>query len=368
MTEARMSDTLPRWLRNAIVAAAALLVLFLVGRTARVPYRTTTQDTYTSHVPEIHGAREVGQTFESLRPFLSGVAFQVATYSDRKATGEAIFELRRGPGDSAILRAVRVPTSLFKDHVWHTFAFEPIPDSSGQTYYASLRSPSSRSGDAITLDFSAENPYIKGGSSSGLFIFRDEQRTKETVRGAEMRGADLAFAVFHRISLWERARLATFDIADVLRRETRRVTVLSLAGIAAVVLAVTALGPSALFGPLTRRSVRLYALTTLLLFLGLFFRLQYAQRLPVTNDEGSMLYDAWAFSQGRLPGGDGVLKTPTIVQALAAILRFLPEPTLLMSRLMSVVAGLLTLAPLLVLGRSVRGERGHSLRVAGLWL
>lgn len=367
MTAVQTAEVLPRRIRRIILTGAVLLALGVVGGAARVPYRTALQSTYTDHVGEIHGALEVGQTFESSRPFLSGVAFQVATYSNRKATGEVIFELRRSPGDSAVLRTVRVPTSQFRDHAWHTFAFEPIADSSKQTYYASLRSPLAHPGDAITLDFSADDPYFKE-RQLGLFIFRDGQRTPEAVQRVERPSADLAFAVFHRISLWERARLATFDVADVLRRETRRVTVLSLAGLAAVVLAVTALGPSVVFSRLTRRPARLYALMVFLLLLGLFFRLQYAQRLPVTNDEGSMLYDAWAFSQGRLPGGDGVLKTPTVVQALAAVLRFIPEPTLLMSRLMSIVAGLLTLAPLLVLGRTVRGERGHSLRVAGLWL
>ncbi|TSC73179.1 MAG: hypothetical protein G01um101438_202 [Parcubacteria group bacterium Gr01-1014_38] len=366
MAEVQMPKTFPRWLQGVLLTGAAILVLFLVGRAVRVSYRSTVQPEYTGHVGEIHGALEAGQTFESLRPSLRGVAFQIATYSNRRATGEVVFELRRSPDAPTALRTARVPARQFRDHEWYTFTFAPVLDSSGQTYYASLRSPQSRPGDAITVDFSAGNPYVKGGPSS-LYVFHGERNAPEAVQQAEMRSADLAFAVVHRISLGERVRLAVLDAVRFMRKETRRVTVFSLTGGAAVALALAAVGAPPMIRPRVRRPVLLFMLAVLLLG-GFFFRLLYAERLPVTNDEGSMLYDAWTFSHGRLPGGDGILKTPTVVQVVAAFLRLKPEPTMLTSRLVSIVASLLTLLPLLALGRNAHGKGLPSLRIAGLWL
>lgn len=348
-----------------LVGGAALFLMFL-GRAIRMPYHSTTQHAFTGHLKEIHGPIEVGQTFESLRADLSAVSIQIATYSDRHATGDVVFELRERPGAEHALRTAHVSAQHFRDHALHTFRFAPISDSLGQTYYVSLRSLNSRPGDAVTVDINDENPYRKHGSSS-LYVFRDGMRTPEAVRAAQVPNADLVFSVTHRISLREYVWLTAADVLRFARQETRRLAVFSLIGGAAIILAIIAIGTPAWLRPFARRWTFIAALVGLLIG-GLFVRLIYAERLPVTNDEGSMLLDAWVFASGRLPGGDGILKTPTIVQGLAGILRFITEPTLLGSRVLSIGAALMTVIPLLIIGRSAGGMRMQQLRIAGLWI
>ncbi len=361
---------MPISLRRVVVASllfgGLVALLLLLGRTVRMPYRSTVQPAFTGHLKEIHGAQEVGQTFESLRPHLRAVSIQFATYSNRRATGDILFELRERPGAEQALRTVRVPAGRVRDHVPYTFRFAPIADSVGQTYYASVRSLNSRSGDAVTVDVHEENPYRKQGSSS-LYVFPDDRRTPEAIRAAQVAHTDLAFSVTHDIPLREYMQLTAVDVVTIAQRETRRLAVLSCTAIAAIVLGILALAPPPWLRFGTQRWARIGILAALVL-LGVAFRFMYADRLYVTNDEGSMLLDAWVFASGRLPGGDGLLKTPTVIQGIAGVLGFMTHPTILGSRMIAMGAALLTTIPLMSIGRGGGQSRAHRLRIASLWL
>lgn len=338
------------------------------------------QDAYTGNVGELIGTLEVGQTFESIRPRLSAVAFQVATYSGRANTEDVIFELRSRPEDGKPLRTVRVNARRFGDHQRFTFSFPAVPDSLGKTYYASLRSPTGKPGNAITVDSSNQNPYEKTGPSSLLLLRRERGRVPDIAEGTKLE-ADLAFAVIHDIPLWERLRLTAGAIGEAVLENQGRWWLDARLAIVGVLLAFATLGFTRLrpeapgvsqWGSMFRRgallSPRLLPFVLgFLLIVGVFLRLLFANRLPYTNDEGTALYDAWTILQGRLPGGDGVLKTPVYLGALAGGLAAF-GPTLMAGRLVSILAGVLTAFPLLGLARRASRRATAPLALWAFWL
>lgn len=350
---------------NVITVVVALLALGLAGSGVRVPYASTTQATYRGNVGELVGSREVGQSFESVRPRLSAVAFQVATYSGRANTEDVIFELRHRPEDEKPLRTVRVNARRLRDHQRFAFTFPPLPDSQGRTYYASLRSPGSRPGNAITVDVSNENPYEKTGPSS-LVVLRQERRRAPDVAAGTKPEADLAFAVIHDIALRERLRLAAQAGSEAVASDPARWRLDARLATVAALLALTTVGVAVRHHPLLRQNLLPFVFGALLI-LGLFLRLLFANHLPHTNDEGTALYDAWTLLQGRLPGGDGVLKAPVYLGILAGGLSLL-GPSLIAGRLVSILAGVLTAFPLASLARRLGGRTAAPLTVGSLWL
>lgn len=343
---------------------ACLVVLFVVARLVRVPAVSTRQAESTGNTGEIIGSMEVGQTFESIRPSLVGVAFQFATFSNRTNTADVIFELRRAPGDAAILRTVRVNASALRDHQRTVFRFAPIADARGKTFYASVRSPSSTQGNAVALDVSARNAYAKLSPSS-LVLFRGPRSAPDAVARATKAQADLVFDVLHSVPLTERIRAGLGDAWQALREEPSRWWLDGRLAALALVLALLALGlPRWL--TTNARPWRASALLLVLVLAGFALRALYAHRLPLTNDEGTILYDALTVLQGRLPGGDGVLKMPTVLGAMAAGIAAL-GPQLLTARTVSIAAGLLTVLPLLGLARAASGLTSP-VPTAALWL
>src|SRR5687767_21989 len=104
MNIVRLSRRLPNILGIVVLLAlvGGLLAMW------RVPSATTEQRQYSRTIGELTEGREVGQLFESIRPHLSGVAFQVATYGGRENTHGVIFELRERIEDTEPLRRVTV--------------------------------------------------------------------------------------------------------------------------------------------------------------------------------------------------------------------------------------------------------------------
>lgn len=348
----------------ATVAAGVLLLLGAAASFLTVPHVSTVQEAATGNVGEIYGAREVGQTFESLRPRLRAVAFQVATYSGRENTEDVIFELRKKPEDFKPIRTVRVNARRFKDHQRFAFNFSPLSDSRGKTYYASLRSPTSRPWNAITVDVSNRNPYKKAGPSS-LLVFRRTERSGVDIAASTKRESDLAFSVIHDIAFGERLRVAARAGATAVFQNPERWRLDGKLAVVALLLAGTTLGSAFLLGMHVRPGLLHLALGGFLV-LGFCLRLLFANRLPYTNDEGTALYDAWTLLQGRLPGGDGVLKTPVTLGILAGALSVL-GPTLIAGRLVSILAGLLTVFPLMSLTRRLGGATA-ALAAGAFWL
>lgn len=340
----------------------ALVIFAVLAGTIRVPYLSATQEVSEASVGEIAGSLEVGQTFTSSRPYLRGVAFRMATYSGRENTEEVIFELRRSPEDRDVLRAARVNARLFRDHEYFAFRFPSLPDSAGRHYYASLRSPASRSRNAITVEYSHRNPDPTPAHT--LYLFREGRGDQENLARSRKPEADLAFRLLHDVSLGEWVRLQVRDVLAQSWESRDQLSLVFRMGAAAILVAALAVPPWRFLRSLGRTPALPYAVGALLIF-GVLWRLLYATHLPFTNDEGTLLYDARAVLEGRLPGGDGVLKTPSVLGVLAGGLAIF-GPGILTGRLVSIIASVLTIFPLRVLWRQLGGTPDLPLTV--LWL
>lgn len=340
-----------------------LVLVFLAARFISISFTSTSQRTWEHTVGEITGPIEVGQLFESVRPRLHGVAFQMATYGGRENSGEVIFELRESL-NGPVLRTAHVDIRNFRDHQSYVFRFPVITESRGKVYYASLRAPDAQPGSAITLDYSNHNPYQKLGASS-LVVIRG-MRSPKALEQSIKPGADLVFSVAHRIPLAEYARLTlTALLRNVQEHPTSWRTTGVLLGSAFVVTLLT-LPISPRLRWLNQPRVFPYVVGVLLL-LGIAFRLQFATHLPATNDEGTALYDAWTVQQGRLPGGDGILKAPVLVGVFAGAAA-LVSPTISNGRLVSLLIGALTFLPLASIARRLNRSPDSGVVTASLWL
>lgn len=345
----------------AVTGAAVLFVATLV----RVPHMSTEQFQTEANVGEVTGPVEVGQWFESVRPHLSGVVFQFATYSNRENTEEVIFELRQAP-DADPIRTVQVNARNLRDHQRHAFRFPPVREAQGRNFFAVVRSPASRPGNAVTLEYSQRDPYRKPGPSGMVLSRTGKPRTTTDASRALKPQADLAFGVVHNVTAWERLRILAIDGIRAVRQEPQRWRLDARFGLAAALLAAVLVFPLVVSrGALLRPGAGPYIIGLLVLG-GLALRLGFARHLPYTNDEGTALYDAWTLLHQRLPGGDGILKAPVFLGILALGLNTL-GPDILAGRLVSILASVLTVFPLMSLSRRL-GHPFSPLTAAALWL
>ena len=367
----------PRESRIRVGTRGALLTLLLAAGLlvlVRVPTVTLEQAESTGTVGELIGGMEVGQTFVSRRARLSGVAFSFATFSNRENTVDVLFELRASPESPTVLRTAQVNARALKDHERHLFRFDPLADSEGQTYYASLRSPTARAGNAVTISYSNQNPDHQTGSSQ-LYLLRGAGPTPPRLRGAVERAAvlrasakshaDATFAVVHEISLGDYLARKTTHVVGYVYTRPREVGRWGLFALAGALVAGISVGHRRF--SLRGRAWFLPCLVSGIVVLGVLLRLVFAERLPLTNDEGSFLYDAWALAGGRLPGGDGVLKTPTTLAVLAGLFSVVP-PSLWLGRLVSVLASVLTVVPLYGIASRLFGTRAGARAASTFWL
>lgn len=127
-------------------------------------------------VGEIYGAARQGQSFVSTADNLNEIKILMATYA-RMNSQEIIFRLRAGPDAREDLALIRKPAGQVEDNQWATFSFPPIPDSAGREFYFYLESPSSRSGDAVTVwstdwnAYPAGQRYVDGRPAEGDLAF-----------------------------------------------------------------------------------------------------------------------------------------------------------------------------------------------------
>jgi 4-amino-4-deoxy-L-arabinose transferase-like glycosyltransferase len=345
------------------------ILLLALGQSVRVPYASTEQRVYTRTVGEIHGEREVGQTFESVRPVLTGVAFQFATFGGRENTEDVLFELREHVRDAEPLRRAVVNARALGDHQLYRFTFEPVRGARGKTYYASIHSPTSRPGNAVTLDYSNGDPYAKGPERT-LLILTGPRSEHASFDGAIKPQADAAFAISHDVTFWEYSRLFLMDGAQslrtLIREEPGRIRLNAQFFAASVLLSIGALAGAGRYARYVRRPSVVPIVLGILLVLGFGLRALYIQRLPYTNDEGFYLYDAQTILEGRLPGGDALAKAPVAIGAFAVgIMAFGRD--LDSARLTSALVGVLTALPLFVIARYGGGKRA-GVTAALLWL
>ena len=98
---------------------------------------------------ELVEGRTAGQTFRAQHDGLSAVDLQLATYSHRLG-GVVVLHLRQDVTHTVDLATVRLPGAAIADNAWTRFAFPPIPNSRGQSYYVELEHQGGRPGAALT--------------------------------------------------------------------------------------------------------------------------------------------------------------------------------------------------------------------------
>lgn len=336
-----MRPQLTWWLVAGLLVFGLLAAQFL-----RVSESVLMQREYTTHAGELTGQKIVGQTFFAPEDNLSGVAVQFGTYSGRNNTQPIQFGLRVWEEEHDIRTAAVMP-SVLGDNQLYRFTFEPIADSGGKTFFFYVRSPESTGGDAITVGLDTHDPYPSGTAFVG---------TLAALNRSGKAGADVTFALYRAVPAWQAAGhwLAAWWHNFSFDRAW-------LPGIlAAIVVTLVWLGADRIK---TRRAL----LITLggLFIAALGWRWWYVRELPLTNDEGNYLYDAWTLLHGKLAGGDGYVKAPLVIVWIA-LWQFLFGHTVLAGRLSSVVISSLTLWPIYILAASLWNRR-VGLLAAALW-
>lgn len=107
-------------------------------------------------------------------------------------------------------------------------------------------------------------------------------------------------------------------------------------------------------------------LLPLAILIGIALRIFFAWQYPFTNDEGAYLFDAKLLTQGRLPGGDVLAKSP-IPALLFSLSVWLTQGSLFAARLVSIFASVATLLPLAWIVYRMMGKQA-AIMAAWLWL
>lgn len=338
-----------------------IIVLFAAGAVASqfIPVLDTGLQipNYTINAGELTVDTLVGQTFTAEQDRLAGVSVMFATYSGRENTKPVRFHLRASPHSREDIRTGEVNPGVLGDNQFHTFQFEPISDSAGKHYFFFVVSPESTPGDAVTVDLDSRDPYHLGTA----FLVRGDGPDITNPSILDRSGKqtlDVAFGLQYEVPLRVAAigRIREISRAFIVGWDTQRDVYVAYgwataaAGLFLVLLGVM---QQRVYVWLTER-VSKRALTvgilSLVLMAGLLLRIQYASELPLTNDEGNYLYDAWAVRQGILAGGDGYVKAPLVIGWVVLWQRLLGD-TITAGRMASIVAGLLTAIPIYFLAK-----------------
>ena len=184
-----------------LVAAGTIASQFL-----RVRLVETQIAGHTTNAGELTRDVLVGQTFVAQKDNLSGISVMFATYSNRNNTQLVGFHLREAGGafGREDLRSETVSARSLNDNQFHRFAFEPIPDSKGKTYFFFLVSPDSTPGNAVTVDLNTQDPYHLGTA----FIVRDAGPSVTDpviLSGAGKPTLDIVFETYHTVTAREAA-------------------------------------------------------------------------------------------------------------------------------------------------------------------
>lgn len=322
--------------------------------------------THTSNIGEVTAGVTIGQTFMAPQHNLSAVAVKFATYSGRSNTELVQFNLHTWP-QLNLLRRAAVSPAVLGDNQLYRFGFEPIADSAQQTYLFTVSSPTAKAGNAVTVDVSDQDPYPQGSA----FIVRHaegSELTPEIFNRSGKARLDVAHETYVKVPAWQ-AGIAGFKRTYhylVSTWDEQRSTYwlwLRAGASVAVVLGMVA-GP--LISRDTKLSSRVIAIMLSVLFvLAVIVRVMLATNLPLTNDEGNYLYDAYTLRLGVLAGGDGYVKALLPVSWIS-MWQAMVGNTLFAGRLASIIASALTLVPIYWLGHKLWSQKS-GLLAATLW-
>ncbi len=342
----------------------SLVIIALAGGALAaqfIPTRLTfiNQNRYTRNAGELTRDVLFGQTFQAPADNLSAIGIMFATYSNRTNSGEVRFYLRSSPNDSQDLRTAVVSPQQLGDNQLYRFEFEPLPDSKGKNYFFFVVSPDSVPGQAITVDLDVADPYPLGSA----YIVREQGSAVTDPAVLQRSGkqtADLAFTVHHTVPL--RVAVVNKSLGKISAfidswgsNKSNYVNWLRASLPAIVFFVVLWLIGQRPYDRLLSWFGKFgltIGLIAVLAIVGFALRWIYATELPVTNDEGNYLYDAYAWQYGVLAGGDGYVKAPLVI-AWIYIWQLLVGNTIIAGRLASIVAGVLTVIPIYWLTRDL---------------
>ena len=116
-------------------------------------YDTLSVGNFTKHVGEVVTGVEVGQTFTADREVIDALEIGFATFSSRNNTQDVILRLYDSPAKHQLLRTATVNATEIVDNEWRRFTFEPITEAQGQEFYLAITSPTSFTGNAVTVRY-----------------------------------------------------------------------------------------------------------------------------------------------------------------------------------------------------------------------
>ncbi|MGH9857919.1 MAG: hypothetical protein ACRD4B_08755, partial [Acidobacteriota bacterium] len=323
----------------------------LASQIIEVRQRDVRINEYTANSGELTKDVLVGQTFTASDDNLAGISVMFGTYSGRRNTAPIEFHLRQSVNATEDLRVARAHPSQFGDNQLYRFDFEPLPDSGDRVYFFYVVSPQGEEGNAVAVDLHTGDPYHLGTA----YLVPDFSSLTDSaaIAGSGKQTIDLSFATHYSVVLREaivdsavgyvRHFIATWDE----KQGYYHLWLQAMAPAAGFVLISLFIVSPRLYSLIERVGIPVVANSSLiLLFLAaLLLRILYASELPVTNDEGNYLYDAWMVREGVLAGGDGYVKAP-LVLLWVSFWQWILGNTIIAGRLSSVVIGSLTIVPI----------------------
>lgn len=354
-------------MNRKIISIVFVSIVFFALIFLKIPYSSTYQYSYNRSLNEIRGDLEAGQIFTSVRSDLASVSFQFATYGDRKNDRDVIFEIRRKYTDKEPLRKVVVKSSNLTDHRFYEFKFPVVTDAKGKEFYASVRSPESAEGNAVTIDYFNSDSY--GGEKNALVVLSRDKNNKITGQNIIKKNSETAFKISHRIPAGEfiaRTVIRKFnEFIRSLRTNSgdylKSSRFLFFSFLVAFIIPLS--NQITVFFQSRKKAVIL-----LLLFMvaGAGIRLIYLNKMPYTNDEGFYLYDARTLLQGSLPGGDALAKSPIFVLLTSTFIAIFGN-ILKAGRYVSLILGVISALPLYYLASNLK-DRKAGIIASSMWL
>lgn len=349
---------------TAVVAAVALALSFIPSN-----IEGNKHVGYTTNAGELTDGVLVGQTFVAQRDDLSGVSVMFATYSNRENIGVVELHLRDSYTATQDLRVAKVEAGKLSDNKHHAFDFDPVANSKGKTYFFFVVSPGSRLGSSVTVDLDTRDPYHLGTAFIAKYDGGGLPSSEVLARSGKPT-VDVPFGTYYQVSsrdaMFYSARNAWVGFLSSMRNEKDSFLMWGVMLAISVIFTVTSavLAMSRWNGYKGGKWEIVLALTALLA-VAVGLRLWYASEMPITNDEGNYLYDAWMLREGKLAGGDGYVKAPLVV-AWVALWQMLLGQTVMAGRFASVLAGALTLLPIYFIGKRMGSVR-TGLLAAAAW-
>jgi 4-amino-4-deoxy-L-arabinose transferase-like glycosyltransferase len=332
----------------AKIGASFLLVLggtFLILALWPISWPLTKQTQHNRHLRPLSEKIAVGQSFLASRSnTITGLAFNFATFGKEPTSGTIVLRIHSLQQPTEVLREVKIAATQVQDNEFLYFPLSPpLKVQQGKKYMALLTVETSGGKEmpSLTLNVQREGGYEQGA----LYIWR-KGAVQLGSEKAKKSNLDAAFLVYGRVN-------ALYALQDWLREQAvywRSVwqrdpgyhfMLLRLLAIAFILLSFVC---SADWWGRQRWQRGSWG-AALLILAAFVLRLELIQVLPVTNDEGFYLYDAWGWQQGFLAGGDGWAKAPVYLLYLTSFLAA-GGATIWTARFASVVAGTLATIPL----------------------